>query len=313
MQYVAKIAVATWFLAGCAFHARTTLNRPPTPAEMSQLWDGSADLKTRNLYLGPGGDALRPQSESFTFLKKDTSGASPGFEVRDASGREWDVKLGPEAAVEVVASRLVWAAGYHQPATYFLPSWKLVGGPDAGPQPAGRFRPEGAGLENIDNWAWSKNPFVGTRQLRGLFVLMVLINNFDLKTQQNVIYRAERPPRTRYVVRDLGASLGKTRWFVPGSKGVIEDFEEERFVRTVQDGRVQFYYRGGWREPHLDDRIEVDDVVWICNRLAALDDRQWRDAFRAGGYSDAESERFIARLKEKIAEGRRLARYETTE
>ena len=34
--------------------------------------------------------------------------------------REWSLKLGPEAQSEVVASRLLWAIGFHQPPTYWL-------------------------------------------------------------------------------------------------------------------------------------------------------------------------------------------------
>ena len=34
-----------------------------------------------------------------------------------------------------------------------------------------------------------------------------------------------------------------------------------------------------------------------------LSDAQWRDAFRAGGYTPEDTARFIRRLKQKIAEG----------
>jgi proline dehydrogenase len=34
--------------------------------------------------------------------------------------------------------------------------------------------------------------------------------------------------------------------------------------------------------------------------MARLTDQQWHDAFRAANYSDADAQRFIARLKEKI-------------
>ena len=45
------------------------------------------------------------------------------------------------------------------------------------------------------------------------------------------------------------------------------------------------------------------DVQWICRRLAAISDRQWHDAFRAGGYAQPTAERYIRRLQQKIAEG----------
>ncbi len=79
-------------------------------------------------------------------MKKDTSGRSPGYDVRDAAGVVWSVKLGPEAQSEVVSSRLLWAIGFHQPPTSYVSSWTLRGSPEAGPQSGGRFRPE------VDEW-----------------------------------------------------------------------------------------------------------------------------------------------------------------
>jgi hypothetical protein len=41
--------------------------------------------------------------------------------------------------------------------------------------------------------------------------------------------------------------------------------------------------------------------------MARISDRQWRDAFRAARYADAEQQRFIRKLKSKIDEGLALA------
>lgn len=38
----------------------------------------------------------------YTFVARDTTGKSPGYDVRDAQGRLWSVKRGPEAQSEVV-------------------------------------------------------------------------------------------------------------------------------------------------------------------------------------------------------------------
>ena len=56
----------------------------------------------------------------------------------------------------------------------------------------------------------------------------------------------------------------------------------------------------------LFDRITPADVRWVCQRFSALSDAQLHDAFRAGGYPRATADRFIARLRQKIAEGARL-------
>jgi hypothetical protein len=74
----------------------------------------------------------------------------------------------------------------------------------------------------------------------------------------------------------------------------------------VNDGYVAFDY-GGKRGDLYRQRITVADVRWATGLLAGLDDRQWHDAFRAGGYSDALSNRFIAKIKSNILQGQRLA------
>jgi hypothetical protein len=243
-------------------------------------------------------------------VARDTTGKSPGYDVRDGEGRLWSVKLGPEAQSEVVVSRLLWAAGYFQPATYYLPSWTLAGTSDANPQPPGRFRLEADDQMRVGHWSWSANPFVDTAQMRGLFVLMVMVNNWDLKTQQNPLYEltgGSDGPVRRYVVRDLGASLGSTRWFFPGSKSNVDDFEGERFIQSVHDGHVRFHYRGAWREPHLKRGVTPADVRWISERLARLTPAQWSDAFRAAGYTESETERYVLRLRQKVDEGLEVA------
>ena len=40
----------------------------------------------------------------------------------------------PEAPTEVVASRLLWGVGYHQPPIYYVGKWNAEGAPDPNPQ-----------------------------------------------------------------------------------------------------------------------------------------------------------------------------------
>jgi hypothetical protein len=61
----------------------------------------------------------------------------------------------------------------------------------------------------------------------------------------------------------------------------------------------------GWHK-ELFQHISAGDVRWASELLAGLTDRQWSDAFRAGGYEPAVADRFIRRLHQKIADGQRL-------
>ena len=51
------------------------------------------------------------------------------------------------------------------------------------------------------------------------------------------------------------------------------------------------------------ENITPADVRWICQRLDRLTDRQWQEAFRAAGYEREVADRFIRKVKQKVAEG----------
>jgi hypothetical protein len=136
------------------------------PVNINELWQEPSDIQQRDLFHGPGGPQLVPRDGVFTFVARDTSGWSPGFDARDKEGTHWSVKLGPEAQSEVVSSRILWAIGFHQPPTYFLEQWQLVG-VESGPQSAGRFRPSLMSRKVVADWSWYENPFVGSHAFGG--------------------------------------------------------------------------------------------------------------------------------------------------
>jgi hypothetical protein len=297
---------------------RATLDNP-TQVDVSRLWNDPDDVAQRDLFYGPGGEALVPNSSTpFTFVSEDRSGYSPGFDVRDPAGMVWAAKLGPEAQPEVAVSRILWAIGFHQPPTYYVPAWTMTGD-RSGPQPAGRFRPELPNEKVVGDWSWYENDFVATQPFKAVVLANLMLNNWDWKTSNNKIYEVTRPGGSTervYVVRDLGASLGKTSfprwldWFPmrgmgQGSRNDLEDFESQGFIKRVADDRVEFFYRG--IHPSLVELISRDDVIWTCRLMARLTDAQWRDAFRAAGYSANHAQRFVTKIKAKIAQGLKLA------
>ena len=88
----------------------------------------------------------------------------------------------------------------------------MTGGP-AGPLEAGRFRPDLSTWNVIADWSWYQNDFVNTQPFKGLVVANLMMNNWDWKTSNNKIYDHLNPDGSgerRYVVRDLGASFGKS-------------------------------------------------------------------------------------------------------
>jgi hypothetical protein len=310
------LIVAITTLATACVMRKAPRTTTGAPADVAQLWLEPRDLEKRDLFHGAGGAALAPDpSAPYELVAIDNSGYSPGYDVRDRRGTDWSVKLGIEAQPEVVASRVLWAIGYHQPPTYLLKDWKLAGKQVETPGIA-RFRRESHKV--VADWSWYENPFVSAQPFKGLLVANLILNNWDWKTSNNKVYdiydvaARDGAPRRVFVVRDLGASLGKTsfpqflkwtpmRGLGQGSRNDIEGFEEQKLIKRVEGQRVAFDYRG--IHNGLVDTLAVSDVVWTSRLMARISDRQWRDAFRAAGYTDAEQKRFIAKMKSKINEG----------
>jgi hypothetical protein len=255
-------------------------------------------MMLRDLFHGAGGPEFVPRDATFEFVARDTSGWSPGFDVRDRDGVEWSVKLGPEAQSEVVSSRVLWAIGFHQPPTYYLERWTVTG-QESGPQAAGRFRPTLAQQEVIGDWSWYENPFVGSREFGGLIVANLVLNSWDWKTRprrvpwQNDVSRVAEvvpPPRLRPGHAQRPAGLR-----IPGLHQAARRFVADRV-----------HYRGIYRD--VIDTVTPDQVRWTCELLSRLSEQQWRDAFRAGGYDSDQTARYVAKIKAKIAQGLELTR-----
>ena len=288
------------------------------------LWRDPGDMAARNLFDGPGGEEGRPQGK-FTFIEEDLNGSNPKFYVRDERGRRWTVKLGEEARPETAATRLLWAVGYSTDVDYYLPELRVenMKGISRGREfvsadgtvRGARLKLHPAGQKDVGSWSWFDNPFAGTRELNGLRALMALVNNWDLKEDNNKIYE-ERGAERRYVVSDLGASFGKTGSVVSRSKGDPADYSESKFIERVTPEFVDFhmhsrppfimradarYYRERTRMEQVVEHIPRADARWIGGLLSQLSEEQIEDAFRAAGYGPEEVKGFTQELRQRIA------------
>lgn len=311
----AVIVVALAIGAASCVRAKQPM-RPRTAAPAgASLWRAPGNIATSDLFHGPWGPERAPNPHAtFTLVERKHTGVNLGMTVRDAQGREWSVKqpypggVDSEAPVEVVVSRLLSAIGYHQPPVYYLPAFHLKDDWGTRTEIGGRFRLKMDELDDVGAWRWEDNPFVGSRPYQGLLVLLMMLNSTDLKNSNNTLYEYKFGNRVehRYVVRDIGAALGDTQRISP-RKNHPETFEREPFILGVSGGHVTFAYTG-WYKNYVRDRITPDDVAWVTALLARLTDRQWQDAFRAGGYEPEVADRFIRKLREKVAQGQALKR-----
>jgi hypothetical protein len=283
------------------------------------MWMEPVDIKSRDLFYGIGGRKGAPDpSTTFTFVKHSESGTQKKVIVKDNRGRDWTVKFGREARPETVSTRIVWAVGYHTDQDYFVRQARIVGKENINARDV-RFERRDDGFEEDGNWSWKKNPFVGTRELEGLKILMALLKNWDVKSTNNEIarqVRGDQPGLRIYYVSDLGASLGQTgTWLhkiplfsdLPASygfasskaKGDPEAFADEKFIKEVEDGKVIFHHRRARGRSMLKD-ISVGSARWMGGLLGQLSNKQLADAVRAGGYEGAEATTYVSVLRERI-------------
>jgi hypothetical protein len=258
------------------------------------LWR-ERDLANLDLAAGPGGAAMRPATRRLRFIEEEKGGYSKKYRVRDARGREWVGKVSKEAQSETAASRLIWAAGYETEVTYLVPRVNI---PGKGTFTNVRFEARPKNVKRYGEWSWARSPFSGTRELDGLKVLMVLVNNWDLKDENNVILHAAGARELRYAISDLGATFGKGGgpgffWVVTRSRNEPEDYAETKFIDKVEDGYVDFHYTG--KNEKLFEKVKVGHARWVGERLSALTDEQLASVFRAANYTPQET-RLLARV-----------------
>jgi hypothetical protein len=294
------------------------------------LWREPADIASRNLFYGPGGQSHVPQG-TFTFKEEDMAGTSPKFDVTDQDGVAWRVKMGPEARPETVASRLVWAVGYFANEDYFVPMLHVEAmqhlnrGQNLvlpnGNVASVRLKRHSKDEKKIGSWSWSKNPFRDTREWNGLRVLMAVINNWDLKDINNSVYLTRNDPiEERYLVSDLGDSFGPTglnlaqkgKPSVYCSSKMIHRTSGEFVDFNIPSGPPAFYFLNvpemalRFSLVWLGKHIPRKDARWMGDLLARLSEKQIQDAFRAAGYSPQEVDELSKTLAGRIGELEKL-------
>ena len=303
---------ATLGLSACAGMKVPIAATAPAPAGAS-LWVDPTDLASRDLFYGPWGSALAPDPKGvYTLVERKHTGVNLGLTVKDEKGREWSVKqsypggLDPEGPVEITVSRLLSAVGYHQPPIYLLPAFTVKDDFGKKVEVGGRFRLKDPSLKDIGSWKWEENPFVGTKPYQGLIVLLMMFNSTDIKNSNNTLYEHKNGDLVEqwYLAGDVGSALGDLNPMAP-RKVHPETFETTPFLLGVNNGKVEFAY-ASWYKNLVRDRITPDEVAWACELLGRLSDKQWADAFRAGGFDPDDANRFITKLKEKIDQGRSL-------
>lgn len=305
-------------------------DRPLAAADLHEpvLWRQPENIGSLDLLQGQGGESHQPAAP-FTFEKEAKGGSNPKFDVRDSKGRRWRVKLGEEARPEVVASRLLWAVGYFANDDYLLPDAEIQGiklkrGKNLvhdGHITDARFARKPGGQHKIGVWQWKGNSFMGTREFNGLRTLMAVINNWDLKDENNAVFHDEKTGKDLLLVSDVGATFATTHITNSRSKdkGNVETFADSKFILRQTDSEVDFAtpapptglligslgFTAGeyFKRRGLDwigKNIPRADARWMGSLLTQLTHQQLVDAFHAGHFPEAEVDQYVGVVEERI-------------
>jgi len=302
MRSLVKLIVLTILLTSFSQIEAKTKKQKTIPAGTPILWRTPADIRTRDLYLGPGGARMKPDLRHIKFIKDEKGGYSKKFRISDASGREWIAKVGNEAQAETAAVRLLWAAGYETEINYLVPRLTI---PGKGTFENVRLEARPASEKRLEEWKWSQNPFVGTREFQGLKVLMLLMSNWDIKDSNNEIIAVKGSDKLRYIISDLGATFGHASgtplfWRITRDRNSPKSYARSDFLKKVKGNRVELKYGG--KNKGLFNNITVDDAVWLASWLSQLSDQQIRDAFRAANYTPAEINLLAGEVRQRTNE-----------
>jgi hypothetical protein len=299
-------------------------NRDKPSTLPSVIWRDAGNMASVNVLYGAGGQAHAPDPQGqYKFLEEDMDGTNPKFSVQSADGTEWKVKLGEESQSETAATRLLWAAGYFVDEDYYLAEFTVTGLPELrrgrdftepdGTVRGGRLERRLDDVKKIGEWQWTDNPFLESRELNGLRVMMALLNNWDLKNVNNVIY--DTGTEHQYVISDVGATLGNTGNYFTRSKGVLKHFARSQFIAektpdavdlvlhsrpfflTILD--VSHYREYSGMEKIVKD-IPRDHARWLGQRLYQLSEEQLKDCFRAAGYPPGEVDGYASVIRRRL-------------
>jgi hypothetical protein len=307
-------------------HAASVKN---LPAGENILWSDPGDVSKLDFVNGVGGPEGVPEPP-FQFLGEDLGGTTPKVKVKDSKGREWSVKFGAEAKPSVFSTRLLWACGYTVETEYFVQNGTIAGAHGLkrakgeiqgdGSFNGARFQLRSSSPKFLTgfNWTWTSNPFLGTHELNGLKVLVMLLSNWDTKDARDLaasgpswvadsnlaIFQTGSPdkPRYLYFVSDWGASLGK--WgsaLATRSKGNCRDYASQtaNFVQGTSGAEVRFGFVGK-HNGSIVSGIRPSDVQWLLKSLGSVTDDQLRQGLASSGATPEELACYLTALRQRI-------------
>ncbi len=298
----------------------------PSADALTLLWHSPQPMTASDWFWGPGGKERSPV-RPFQFIREDLSGTNPKVDVKDARGAIWRVKFGQEVHSDTFAPRLVYAAGYFAEPTYFIPEGIIEGAHHLkrakpfisrnGNFRYARFKLHDTGtLSHAEeySWSWKENPFVGSHELNGLKLLMMLTSNWDGKDATDSdgntsVFLRQADSAYVYLFTDWGATMGKWGGYFSRNKWDSRGYasQTKKLVRGVSaNGEIEWGFSGKHGRD-LTQGISVADVRWLVPYLSRFTDAEIHAGLVASGARPDQVELFAGALRRRIRELQQLS------
>jgi hypothetical protein len=269
-------------------------------------------------------------SGPLTVTSIKAEGVTPGFNAKDAAGERWIIKFDPPdkpelaSGAEVVATNLVWAAGYNTPENYvfLLNPDNLALDDDLESRfldgvPLGPFSYSGVRFDDPNDVI----PHEHRRELRGLYSVAAWLNHTDVKAGNSLdmFIPAARQPAggtrigyVRHNLIDFGSTLGSAAFDRHIARDGVEHSLDLNMMkrRLFSFGLYRAYWQknptpetppalgyysldnydpGDWR-PNLPNAAfgsaTPADAYWGAKLVMSFTDQQLAGAVDAAQYSD---------------------------
>jgi hypothetical protein len=158
------------------------------------------DIEQRNLLNGRRRrrNETRHQPSDF-YRRKDWRLVDRSIGSATPKATNGSLRLAKKPSQTRQANRLLWALGYETEIAYLIPKLKIEG---KGEYENVRLEARPKDVKRSGNWMWENNPFIERARVQGPQILMVMINNWDMKDDNNEILA----PRAQLARRSCATS-----------------------------------------------------------------------------------------------------------
>jgi hypothetical protein len=164
-------------------------------------------------------------------------------------------------------------------------------------------------------WSWIDNPFVGSKELGGLKILVMLTSNWDTKDSRDgngsnnkIIHPISASDRSDwFAVTDWGASFGKVGGFFRRDRWDWLGYAAQTasFVRTSSNGDVAWGFKGKHGRD-ITGGVGLDDIRWLLPYLTPITDEEIEAGLAASGAPAAVAREYTRLIRSRIVQLERI-------